>query len=431
MRTYMIYEDTMHRLEKAVKAINNKGGNATITRTGVVEFVKVGDRIHRKIEVIVSGGFTINGWRVIGKLVPGPKGNMITSMVDDFDYAAIPARITDAQDCICEHCNVLRMRKHFFVLRHTITGEHKLVGSDCLRDFTGGLSANNAAAAAEAYGLLEHDAPNTGDTFNMYSNPIIMLVKIMQMNSKYETCSYGYGPSLKKLRECYSKALEEININDRVKIVDASYVEWLLDDIEKLSKEYKRAITDVLKQPWACIEDWEHMRVFHKLKYYLNWWNNDEGIERNFVVSPNMWNTANGKPITSSHHKKWSPWSGQFVGDCVETKAVPLGTIVSSVDDVDRLYVGDFYTLASKSLGKTMLCYNTPSGLMATSNFSIASKKYTGTVLSGEIVDRRYLLNGVPYLVLEDVNLRSYHSPWYDTVSAVEKERFEGTRMAG
>lgn len=48
-------------------------------------------------------------------------------------------------DTFCEHCRTRRVRKDTYIVRNTETGEFKQVGKSCLKDFTGGLSAEQVA----------------------------------------------------------------------------------------------------------------------------------------------------------------------------------------------------------------------------------------------------------------------------------------------
>lgn len=66
-----------------------------------------------------------NGWYIRGysELIEGTW---------EYSGSAIPNEIKNKHEC--EHCNVNRKRKYYFVLQHK-EGEYKVVGSTCLEDF--------------------------------------------------------------------------------------------------------------------------------------------------------------------------------------------------------------------------------------------------------------------------------------------------------
>lgn len=108
----------------------------------------------KAIEVEVSGtAIAESGWRLAGKIEHLETGNVIHS----FSNVAIPDRYRSVSPR-CEHCNSDRHRKETYVLYHAENNSWKQVGSSCLKDFTGYVSAEMAAAIASVYTLLERVA---------------------------------------------------------------------------------------------------------------------------------------------------------------------------------------------------------------------------------------------------------------------------------
>lgn len=73
----------------------------------------------------------INGWSFVATIDHGEGGNLL--MVVPGETLPKAYRTTEPY---CDHCHTNRRRKTTHVLRHE-SGEHKQVGSDCLRDFLG------------------------------------------------------------------------------------------------------------------------------------------------------------------------------------------------------------------------------------------------------------------------------------------------------
>ena len=108
----------------------------------------------KAIEVEVSGtAIAESGWKLAGKIEHLETGNVIHSFSD----VVIPDWYRSASPR-CEHCNSDRHRKETYVLYHAENHAWKQVGSSCLKDFTGYVSAEMAAAIASVYALLDQVA---------------------------------------------------------------------------------------------------------------------------------------------------------------------------------------------------------------------------------------------------------------------------------
>lgn len=111
-----------------------------------------GQRVYRSwteivkyIDIEVEGTAIVNGWRFAASLEYTKEGNIISST----GGIEIPERYYHCAPW-CEHCKTTRDRKYSYIVYNEETGEFKQVGKACLKDFTGGLSAE-AVAMFESY----------------------------------------------------------------------------------------------------------------------------------------------------------------------------------------------------------------------------------------------------------------------------------------
>lgn len=166
MSRYFIPESAIDSLETKLATIRRKcakyGCEFSYSRIGeTFKKVEIQDEEGRwikvtikAIEVEVSGtAIAESGWRLAGKIEHLEAGNVIHSFSD----VVIPDRYRSVSPR-CEHCNSDRHRKETYVLYHAENNSWKQVGSSCLKDFTGYVSAEMAAAIASVYTLLERVA---------------------------------------------------------------------------------------------------------------------------------------------------------------------------------------------------------------------------------------------------------------------------------
>jgi hypothetical protein len=160
--TYSIPECNIESLEKKLTRIKNKcakyGNEFHYERIGEhfeekkftdyndVLFEINGQRVYRSwtevikyIDIEVEGKAEVNGWSFAASLEYHDKGNIIKSAGIE-----IPSRFYDCKPW-CEHCKTKRDRAKSFIVFNEETNEFKQVGKSCLKDFTGGLSAEQAA----------------------------------------------------------------------------------------------------------------------------------------------------------------------------------------------------------------------------------------------------------------------------------------------
>lgn len=151
---FAIPEMNMESLEKKLTRIRNKaakygcdfhyeriGEHFEMVETG--EYDDKGQPIKepiRYIDIDVEGKAEANGWQFAATLDYTAEGNIISG-VEGFE---IPERYYSCTPW-CEHCKTRRDRKSSYIVYHAESKEFKQVGSGCLRDFTGGLSAEAVA----------------------------------------------------------------------------------------------------------------------------------------------------------------------------------------------------------------------------------------------------------------------------------------------
>lgn len=157
---YSIPEANMESLEKKLTRIKNKcakyGCGFHYERIGEhfeeVSFseyyedeffnnsIRTWKELVKYIDIDVEGNAAINGWQYAASLEYTTAGNIISGVAG----IEIPERYYTC-DPWCEHCKTMRDRKYSYIVFNEESGEFKQVGKSCLRDFTGGLSAEQAA----------------------------------------------------------------------------------------------------------------------------------------------------------------------------------------------------------------------------------------------------------------------------------------------
>ena len=142
----------MEGLEKKLIRIGNKcrkyGNEFSYDRVGEhfetlrekTESGVVVEHVVKFIDIEVEGKAIVNGWRFVASLEYTDKGNIVNGVGD----VEVPDRYYTCQPW-CEHCKTRRDRKSSYIVYNEESGEFKQVGKSCLKDFTGGLSAENVA----------------------------------------------------------------------------------------------------------------------------------------------------------------------------------------------------------------------------------------------------------------------------------------------
>lgn len=158
--TYLIHESNIERLEKQLKTIQNKCnklGTEFGYRKGNEVWKEIIDEdtlrtyMARFIEVEAWGNAHINGWEFVAVIehMDGHGQNIVRQFnfnytVPDRYYTVVPT---------CEHCNTKRTRKQTYLLANE-SSEWKQVGGSCLKEFTGGLDAEQLAAYISCFEKL-------------------------------------------------------------------------------------------------------------------------------------------------------------------------------------------------------------------------------------------------------------------------------------
>ena len=189
--TYEIFEGNMERLSKKLNTIQNKcakyGCEFHFEELGET-FRNVKDedtgkiRTARFITVDVSGKAQISSWEFVATIEHAKPTNIIRSFRPEVE---IPESFYTV-DTYCEHCRTRRYRKDTYIVRNTETGEFKQVGKSCLKDFTGGLSAEQVASYISWFDeIIKGEAVEPG--FKYYYD-----VKEVLQNAVESVRLYGY-----------------------------------------------------------------------------------------------------------------------------------------------------------------------------------------------------------------------------------------------
>lgn len=210
MRTYYIHESNLERLQKKINRIRTKcekyGCDFHYAEIGeefrVMNEGEENEHVERFVLVEAEGTAKVNGWRFAATIERTEHGNLINSVID----VEIPQRYFDCE-LECEHCHSRRHRANTYLIYNEETNEFKQVGSTCLCDFTGGLSAESAAAYIELFeSMMEFEAPLPGAHMKEYFYVEDMLLYAVQFvkeigyASSYET---SYGSTKERVLQAY------------------------------------------------------------------------------------------------------------------------------------------------------------------------------------------------------------------------------------
>ncbi len=204
--TYEIFEGNMERLSKKLTTISNK-----CTKYGCeFHFEELGEsfrnvkdeatgeiRTARFITVDVSGKAQISSWEFIATIEHSKPTNIIRSFRPEVE---IPEHFYTV-DTYCEHCKTHRMRKDTYIVRNTETGEFKQVGKSCLRDFTGGLSAEQVASYISWFDeVIKGEAVEPGFKYYYDVKDVLQnAVESVRLYGFTKTETYGYAESTKQV----------------------------------------------------------------------------------------------------------------------------------------------------------------------------------------------------------------------------------------
>lgn len=255
MKTYLIPEVNMPKLETALKRIRNKciKYNCAFTYTvGEAVFIpkmtESGTEIIKYIKVTAEGtALAESGWRIVAITTHRSAGNVIRQ----FDFSvSIPERFMHT-DSICEHCNTNRRRAETCILYKEESQEWKQVGKTCLKDFTGALSVEHAAAVASVLDTLERaeSSPVSGAGKKYYPVEDILLYGAECIRHwRYERASEPYPTGCRALH--YYLVFEQGSEKTKEDIRDLSSVKF-----QPCTDDNKKTVESAVS--WILSEDTE------------------------------------------------------------------------------------------------------------------------------------------------------------------------------
>ena len=197
MNTYFIHESNLERLQKKIERIRNK----CIKYGCDFHYAEIGEEFRtttdadgyqhtdKYIEVEAEGTAKVNGWIFVGTLEHMNEGTIVRNFREELK---VPDRYYNCEPT-CEHCKIQRNRKNSYIVYNEETKEFKQVGSSCLCDFTGGLSAEAIASYISCFDELiqcEYAGPGV-DRTEWKETSLILAYAIDAVNHfGYESSSY-------------------------------------------------------------------------------------------------------------------------------------------------------------------------------------------------------------------------------------------------
>lgn len=158
------------------------------------------------IDVEVEGTAKIDGWEFVATLDYTPAGNIIKGTgkveVPEKYYSCTPW---------CEHCKTARDRKSSYIVWNEDTGDFAQVGRNCLRDFTGGLSAEAVASYEQwikeaeemsvftGYGLGWHQSYFNCIDFMAITAEVIRIYGYVKRNTPGTECTADHAENIYRI----------------------------------------------------------------------------------------------------------------------------------------------------------------------------------------------------------------------------------------
>ena len=200
MKTFAIPSYNIENLEKKLARIQKKakkyGCDFTYNRIGThFEKRKIREQIGfdtanvcpiyktytvniEYIDIEVDGTAKVDGWEYVATLDYQTTGNIIsgTGKVD------IPKKYYSCTPW-CEHCKTERDRKSSYIVWNEESGDFRQVGRNCLKDFTGGLSAEAVSAYESAIHEAEEASEFSGSSWgwnHLYFDTIPFLTAVCE-----------------------------------------------------------------------------------------------------------------------------------------------------------------------------------------------------------------------------------------------------------
>lgn len=209
-------------------------------------------------EAIVTGpkvGF--DGWRIVAALdLLDPANNVVIARCGT-GIESRPEWLTNSGRC--DHCNSNRRRLMTVVVRHQESGDEKVVGTDCLRDFAPGDSRDPKALAAYWDAFIGLDAVDESDDDDMggshsagviepafYLPYVAELVLTEGFVSRAKSEERGTQSTAElAMRAAYGRP-ERFTPSDSAKELARMALSWACEELEAVS-DYERNIQTIAR----------------------------------------------------------------------------------------------------------------------------------------------------------------------------------------
>lgn len=203
MAQYSIHEDNMEKLTEKLAHIEKKCNKYGCTFNYSIigeeykdiqhskevygayyrkELVKTCVTTERFVIIEVEGIAKVNDWIFIATLEHTENGNIIRSYNTEIELSDYYRTCKPT----CQHCNSDRYRKDTYIIQNTTTNEFKQVGKSCLKDFTGGLSAEAVAQFLSYFNTIQelNDHESLGGFTRKYINVTEYLTAVVEVVNK-------------------------------------------------------------------------------------------------------------------------------------------------------------------------------------------------------------------------------------------------------
>lgn len=197
MTNYIIPDENIERLEKKILKLqnrSNKNGLEPIIFKKMATFGifypndrgQVREEIYHNVFVEGKPPM-LPGFKLIGKLEPSDKGNILS--LYDKDFKEFHTKFGERDATCCDHCNTNRKRNYGYVVRNELEDKELIVASSCLENYVIEKDPEQITAfeSLERYIQEEHGKRATkADVFmNKMDVLIFTLAKVKSINYNY------------------------------------------------------------------------------------------------------------------------------------------------------------------------------------------------------------------------------------------------------
>ena len=211
-KIHLIHEVNIEKLQEKIDKLNKKAKKLNCPQ---IELNIIGHKdtlnddnitVSRFMYVSIQGDPPkINDYEFIGTIQITPHGNIIKS-IPGKEYPKEYREINNH----CDHCGSNRKRNFTYIVKHTITGEFKVVGKSCLKDFLG---HNNPVFFAELLEWLSNDEYLTEYRERTGKCKTRIELTELMAHVAYHVRENGYFISKTKAQENESPATIDIALN--------------------------------------------------------------------------------------------------------------------------------------------------------------------------------------------------------------------------